>query len=47
MENAKWYQNDFCVKMILDSWRMHWQQNHNLACVQIYSIDEYSESLKL
>ena len=25
--NGKWYQNDFCVKVILDSCRMHLQQN--------------------
>ena len=29
--NGRWYRKDFCVKMILDSCRTHWQQNHNLA----------------
>ena len=29
--NGKWYQNVFCVKMILEFCRIHWQQNYNLA----------------
>ena len=32
--NGKWYQNESFVKMILDSCRIHWHQNHKLALWQ-------------